>query len=294
MPRPLRLTMFFDDGISGWSETHYDVLASSLTVAVQNAVLKLLPARVNLLADGPWCKYLRASYDDTFRDSQVFFLPEPIRDTSLGTNPYLNNPAWKGLYSGEPWTVALCRGISGDLYRKQIYVSGTPYVDETDIGTPLGDAALLAAFQTYRGVLTAGYGFPIWRRDVTTYPLKPIQGISSVAPYNITVPNHGVPSPPPPGSRGFITQAHYFAPTKIKFNGPWGIVAVVDANTLTLANFPPTGTPFQWTSGFFQYQTKDVTPYSDVLLERFTHRKRGRPFDSPRGRSRRRSRSLAF
>jgi hypothetical protein len=293
MVRPLRITMFFSDNITGWSESHMDMVNQDLTTAVTAATGLLAPARQGLMATGPWLQYIRASYDDTFRDAQVVYLPPPPPDPR-GANRYLNNPLYKGVYSGEPFVTALCRGVGGDLYRKQIYVSGLPYTDEFDIGSPLGDAVFLQAFNVYRQTLIGKYGFPIWKKDVQTYPLKPITAISPAPPYNVTIPNHGVPSPVPVGTRGFISKAHYYSPTRIKFNGPWGIAAVVDANTLTLANFPPPGTTFQWTGGFFQQQTKDVIPYTDVIVERFTHRKRGRPFDSPRGRSRTRARSLAF
>lgn len=293
MPRPLRLTMFFTDGKTGWSESHMDVKSPDLTTAVTVASNVLGPARQSLMADGPWLQYLRASYDDTFRDAQVIYLPPPPLDP-LNPNRFTNNPFYKGQESGVAWTVALCRGVGGDLYRKQIYVSGLPFIDESDINNPLNDPVFVAAFQQYRLVLTQGYGFPIWRKDIQTFPLRPITAINPGPPITLTIPNHGVPNPPAPGSRGFISKAHYYSPNKIKFNGPWGIAQVVDANTLILANFPPPGVQFQWVYGYFQLQQKDVQNYTDVIVERFTHRKRGRPFDSPRGRSRTRARSLTF
>jgi hypothetical protein len=293
MPRPLRVTMFFSDNITGWSESHMDMVNQDLTTAITAATGLLAPARVNLMATGPWLQYIRASYDDTFRDAQVVYLPPPPPDGSA-QNRYLNNPLYKGTFSGEPFVTALCRGVGGDLYRKQIYVSGLPYIDEFDIGSPLADPIFVNAFGVYRQALIGKYGFPIWKKDIQSYPLKPITAVNPGPPVTVVVPNHGVPNPPPPGSRGFISKARYYSPNKIKFNGPWGISQVVDANTLILANFPPPGVTFQWVGGYFQYQTKDVIAYTDVIVERFTHRKRGRPFDSPRGRSRTRSRSLAF
>jgi hypothetical protein len=293
MPRPLRLTMFFTDGKTGWSESHMDMKSPDLTTAVTVASNVLAPARQALMADGPWLQYLRASFDDTFRDAQVIYLPPPPQDPQ-NQNRFNNNPFYVGRESGVAWTVALLRGVGGDLYRKQIYVSGLPFIDESDINDPLSDPVFVASFQQYRLVLTQSYGFPIWRKDVQTFPLRPITAINPGPPITLTIPNHGVPNPPAPGSRGFISKAHYYSPSKIKFNGPWGIAQVVDANTLILANFPPPGVPFQWVYGYFQLQQKDVQNYTDVIVERFTHRKRGRPFDSPRGRSRTRARSLTF
>lgn len=293
MPRPLRLTMFFDDGISGWSESHLDVNSATLQQAVQKALGTLVIARIQLMANGPWLKYLRASFDDTFRDSQVFYLPVPDRSN---TGTVINNPLWKNTESGEPWTVALLRGVGGDLYRKQIYVSGVPYTDTPDTGDPFADPILVAAYNNYRNTLVTSYGFPIWRKDIQTYPLRPITAIvPGVLPgtWNLTVPNHGVASPVPPGTRGFLMKMRYLFSSRLKLNGPYGIASVIDPNTIQLGNFPwQPGAVF--TGGLFQQQTKDVQPYTEILLERFTHRKRGRPFDSPRGRSRRGTISRAY
>lgn len=294
MPRPLRLSMFFDDQITGWSESHYDMTSPSLSSAVQKAVLGLVINRIQLLANGPWLKYVRASYDDTFRDSQVFFVPQPT--ISAITGSYINNQDWKGTEGAEPWSVALLRGVGGDLYRKAIYISGLPTADFPDVGSPFSDPTFMAAFQLYRNALIQGYGFPVWRKDQQTYPLKTIVAIQNLVPgtpQQLNIPGHGVPNPPPVGSRGFLQKMHYSGPSKIKLNGPYAIQQVIDANNLVLAGFVfPAG--FTFTSGFFQYQTRDVVQYQDVLVERFTHRKRGRPFDSPRGRSRRATTTRAF
>jgi hypothetical protein len=283
--------MFFTDGETGWSESHYDLQASTLIGAITTATTVLVPARIQLLAAGPWLKYIRASFDDTFRDSQVFFAP-PNGFNAAGQNA--NNITWKNTPANAAWTVALLRGQSGDLYRKNVYISGIPYSDVTDVSAPFQDATLTAAFQAYSAVLLNTYGFPVWQRDIATFPLRPITAIQpGLNVFTITVPLHGVPNPPPAGSRAFLSKVKYFNPNKLKLNGPYGIISVVDANTLILTG-PPPPVGFAFVSGFFQWQSKTVVPYTQFFLERFTHRKRGRPFDSPRGRSRRGAISRAF
>lgn len=290
MPRPLRLTMFFDDGGTGWSESHYDTRSASLTAAITLFKASLLKARINLMACGPWLKYVRASYDDTFRDAQVYFIPEPSTGGIGGS--YLNNPAWANDFAGEEWTAVLARGISGDLYRKQIYLSGTPFRDQADVFSPFHDAEIVKAFLAYKNSLVNNsYGFPVWQRDVQTYPFKQITAITpqAGAPPNFTIPNHNFPGGL--GTRVYLSQIRYLyqlpPPRGLRLTGPFPYT-VIDANTISVPSFvTPIGG--QFVSGQAQNQLKGVVPYDDVIMERFTHRKRGRPFDAPRGRSRRRT-----
>jgi hypothetical protein len=295
MARPLRVTMFFDDGITGWSESHYDTTAPTLTAAVLAATTILVPARRKLLANGPWLKYIRASYDDTWRDSQVFFLPAP----NIGAfGQYLNNLAWNTQSAAVEWTTVLLRGIGGDLYRKQIYISGIPFSDPTDVLSPQDDPTMVAAFQAYRSTLVNNiYGFSVWQRDIIQFPYKTITAVQpAVLPYggiNLTIPAHGFAAVP--GNRLWCWNFRYLfqqIPVGVRTpNGAYSF-AVVDPNTINVPAFrnPPTGI---FVSGQAQQQVKGVVPYQDIAMERFTHRKRGRPFDAPRGRSRRRTSSAA-
>ena len=294
MARPLRITLFFTDEETGWSESHYDLQAVSLTEGVERARDNLVPARRGLLAAGPYLQYIRASYDDTFRDSQVTFLPVP----PLGAGgQYINNSTWKSTPAAVEWTAALLRGVGGDLYRKQIYISGLPYSDPTDVNPPQTDPAVVAAFQNYRRVLiNYNYGFPVWQRDAATYPIKTVGAIAP-APlprggFDFTIPNHAFPGGP--GTRVFVSGTGFLFPLPVRPaqspNGAY-VYTVVDNNTINVPAFRfPAGGTFVRASA--QSQTKGVIKYEDVLLERFTHRKRGRPFDSPRGRSRRRPLTL--
>lgn len=295
MAGPLRVTMFFTDGETGWSEGHYDLTSTSLILAVEKAQVILIPYRTQLLANGPWLKFLRASYDNVFRDSQVFFNPPPTNFAANGQ--YVNNPNWKLLSSAVDWTTALLRGESGDLYRKQVYISGVPYIDTADVGTPQADPVLIASFQNYTNKLILnGYGFPIWQRDTTTYPLQKV--LAAVAgpiggQWNLTINQHNFPVGA--GNRVFLSQMKFVVPTGVikgHVNGPFTYV-VIDANTIGVLGFSPgPGTTF--VSGIAQLNQKSVAPYTNFFMERFTHRKRGRPFDSPRGRSpRRRSTSYS-
>ena len=287
--------MFFDDGITGWSESHYDTVSQTLTAAIVQARTILVPARRGLLASGPFLKYLRASYDDTWRDSQVFFLPAPVKGLN---GQYINNTGWAGLSAATEWTTALLRGIGGDLYRKQIYISGIPYPDPTDISSPFDDPVLVAAFQAYKVVLvTNNYGFPVWQRDIITYPYRSVTAVIAAAQpatgFNLTIPAHGFTGVI--GTRLWLwTMKFQNADPNARYINPNGayVYNVVDANTI---NVPAFRYPTAWAfvSGQAQMQVKGVVPYTDIALERFTQRKRGRPFDAPRGRSRRKTRSGA-
>jgi hypothetical protein len=294
-----RVTMFFVDGITGWSESHYDCTAQTLTAAIQNAATILVPARCQLLATGPWLQYVRASYDNVYRDSQVAYLEPP----GMLNGRVTNNPAWFQNPANIDFVTALLRGVGGDLYRKQIYVSGVPVPDETDVLQPVNDPNYLNAFINYERILTGAlgtvtpvYGFPIWQRDQITFPLHPITAVLNVAPWTVTCPGHGlIPgAPPPAGTRVWIFGARYLPMLpKQKINGPWLVQNVIDANNLQLLNFAILpGTTVANAS--LQVQMKNIITYKSLILENFTHRKRGRPFDSPRGRSRTRVRNVAY
>jgi hypothetical protein len=294
-----RVTMFFVDGISGWSESHYDCSAANLSQALLNAMAILVPARTNLLSSGPWLQYVRTSYDNVYRDSQVSYVAPP----GMLLNKVTNNPAWFQNLTNLDFVTMLLRGVGGDLYRKSIYVSGVPVPQESDVTPPVLDANIVAAFINYERVLTGSqgaitpvYGFPIWQRDQITFPLHPITAFANIAPWTITCPGHGLPigGPPPAGTRVWIFNAKYLPVLpKQKINGPWLVSSVIDANTLTLLNFSiQPGTVVQNAS--LQVQMKNIITYKSLILENFTHRKRGRPFDSPRGRSRTRVRNVAY
>jgi hypothetical protein len=312
----IRVTLFFKDGETGWSESHYDTQRTTLLGAISTASTVLAPARQRLLANGPWLQYIRASFDFTFRDAQVAFLPAPAISTQqiigqivTGFGQYINNPAWSTLSAAVDWTCALIRGVGGDLYRKNIYISGIPYVDPTDDGAPQLDAALVAAAQNFGNVLfNNGYGFPTWARTAPL-ALAPVQ-ISSITqplpgqpwlftcavPHNLPanfnpaatnwraflhglkfVPIIGTPARPSPSPNGgyrfnYVTATTFTLPT-------WIYPGSLQGNTLSYV--PNSGSVQAQQRAFITYQSAA----GGILLERFTHRKRGRPFDSPRGRS---------
>lgn len=291
MVRPLRITAFFDDGAYGWSESHYDMISIGLQEATARFGNTVLPTRVNMMASGPWLKFVRASFDDTWRDSSVDLVP-PGPIGPLGD--IVNNPLWANQYASTEYQTALLRAEGGPLYRKNIYISGVPYKDPTDVSTPQQDPIFVQAFLAYAGQLRGNYGFPIWRRDIQTFPYKAVTRIAAdpVSGWQLTVPLHGFPNPVAPGTRlwcwnmRFLLQQPYG-----RGQNPNGAYAfsVIDPNTLLVPAFRfPLGSFF--VSGQVQMQQKDVTPYSALYLERWTHRKRGRPFDAPRGRSRGRTR----
>jgi len=306
----LRVSMFFEDGITGWSETHYDTVRTTLQGAITTAVNTLVPARVNLLANGPWLKYIRASRDGTFRDAQIAYLPPP--PMQHGTGIYINNQQWSNQQAAVDWTTALLRGVGGDFYRRQVYISGVPYNDPTDIGAPQFDAVLVQAAQQYANVLQQnGYGFAVWARDPAAPGLAPVpvQNITVNAggvTLFTTVAPHGLPATPLSNGTFYRVFFHGLSftiapgnPKRIFPSPNGGFPYVVQSpTTFTVPGYLYPGSPnntasyiYNPLSGYMQAQYRAITTYQQtggVVLERFTHRKRGRPFDSPRGRSSRR------
>jgi len=306
----LRVTLFFDDqGSTGWSETHYDTVRTTLQGAIQAALNLLVVPRINLLAAGPWLKYIRASKDGVFRDAQVAFLPAP--PVNRLTNIFINNQDWAQTSAAVDWTTALLRGVGGDFYRRQVYISGVPYIDPTDIGAPQQDPTLVGAAGVYADALTKnGYGFPVWARDPGVVAPVPIVSIApGIAPAGYlftTALGHGLPMTFDPvkttyraflhGLRFLPTPGTQRRPVPSPNGGyPYTYVSPTQFNLPTWV-FPGPNLVNQYSyigsSGTIQAQQRAVTTYQvtgGVLLERFTHRKRGRPFDQQRGRSRNRA-----
>ena len=174
----IRVTLFFDDVRTGWTETHYDTQSATLQAAVTLALTNLVPPREFCMATGPYLKYIRASRDGTFRDAQVQAVPaNPVGPQ----NPQnANNLQWLNSAAAVEWTCVLLRGVGGDLYRKNIYLSGVPYFDPTDVRVPTDDPLLVVVINNYQAALQNNvYGFPVWIRDPVVIP--PVQ-ISSITP----------------------------------------------------------------------------------------------------------------
>jgi len=308
----IRVTLFFEDGITGWTESHYDSQITTLQGAVTKALAQLVPARVQCLAAGPWLKYIRASRDGTFRDSQIAYTLPP--GSSQSSPVYINNQRWAGTAAAVDWTTALLRGVGGDFYRKNIYLSGIPYSDPLDIGEPQLDQVLVRAVQQYANILSGqGYGFPVWLRDPgqAAQALIPVSSIvwdnANLRFVFTTAAAHNLPQNPLSGGTFWRAFLHglQFTPSpgwlnrlKPSPNGGYNYV-YLSPTTFALPRWfaqGPTGPvignyTYVANSGTFQAQQRGVATYQPtrgIVLERFTHRKRGRPFDSPVGKSRNR------
>ena len=281
--------------------------SSSATPSPRRAVTS--SPRVRCLAAGPWLKYVRASRDGTFRDSQIAYTAPP--PTQHGASTYINNQQWSNTSSAVDWTTALLRGVGGDFYRKQIYLSGIPYNDPTDIGEPQLDPILVQAVQQYAlNLVNQGYGFPVWLRDpaVAAQTLIPVTSIqwdnANTRWVFTTAAPHNLPTNPLNGGtfwRAFLHNLQFVALAgnllrlRPSPNGGWNYVWLSN-NTFALPRWFPQGPTgpvignYQYiaNSGTFQAQQRAIVTYQmtrGIVLERFTHRKRGRPFDSPRGKS---------
>ena len=263
-----KLTMFFKDGEYGWSETHYyaTVNAPLETVLLQGKVLATV--RSTLLGNQPRLTYLRVSYDDVWRDSLIDSRSSDVMVNTDGPDAEI------------PYSVILVRGNSGTLYRKSIYVSGIADSAIVDPAGPKLTADYLKAFKKYFTALTDFWGFRVIIRDTVTNPYRDVTAITGPAPMTFTVPAHGLATNDSIRYQGYKDQA------KASCNGIWTIDKV-DADNFKLRGFTQFLLPLKF--GRIQKRTIGVVPYTELIIVGETHRKRGRPFDSPRGRAKKRA-----
>lgn len=287
MPNMPRATMFFSDGKYGWSESHYDPVDGDSLQVVLTKAIELATARSLLLGAGPTLDYIRVSYDSVWRDSLV----------APGIQPYGPPPNYYNKKFPPPdgnsdvaYSVFQAMGLSGTLFRKPIYLSGVPDVVITDPQSNPINPDWRKAFNAYRAILIATWGFKVIDRDPTSNPPKTIQAISYANPPGLTtlnVPGHGLLT----GDKVRVYGVKQ-APNTNKLNGVWFVTVPVvggnpDVNNIQLNGYG-TLDPKWLGGGQIQKQIYAVKPYTDVFIKRETHRKRGRPFDSPRGRLKRR------
>lgn len=276
-----RLTIFFSDGAYGWSETHWSSNTSEgLDQTILNGIV-LANARINLCGFNPIIKEIRASYDDTFRDSKINVFNPPL-------NSNFNASGTGGVPSSDlPYSITLLRAESGILYRKSLYLSGVP--DDLQLDpTAIYGALWMTNFQIYRQALLTGsaiaptrpWGFKVLKKppDVPTVNITnvvfgtPVVVTSAGHPFNV-------------GQRIHIRLVKQ-TPARPSVNHLWYISATT-ANTFTLNGSNIPGGTYLGGGIAYDAQTYDIKAYTDVLIVRETHRNRGRPFDSPRGRRRR-------
>lgn len=262
--------MFFTDGKYGWSETHWNKTIITTVAATLAQGLGLAKVRSKLLGydagrKEPNLAFLRASNDLVQRDSLVQAV-----NYNGGTFGGAFNPVGK---ADLPYSVTLLRAESGPNYRKQIYLSGVPDSVQVDPSPAPLDPDWFKLFLDYQQELVANWGFKSQARGLDNLPLV-VLGMTAGPPISINIPAHGL-------TNGDVVRVSNTVP-KWPYPG-YHTIHVTDANNFTLTDIP---TGFAWLSGgLVTKRAIQIQPYTNVIIIGETHRKRGRPFGSPRGRS---------
>lgn len=279
-----RFTMFFEYRKYGWSETHYWAKAATEHSAILFAGQLLAEKRLQMCAPGVKLTYLRVSDDDIRRDSLA--APADLSPQIAGAGKQLavvdvDDPANLPDF---PYSVVLLRGESGPLYRKNIYISGLRDEWQNVLGVANMPAGWLKGYGAYKVELLDNWGFKVSSRNAVNNPLRPITHVAGPAPFTVSVANHGYADGDKVTVVGVKQAVAAGGARPARINGTWRI-AVVDNNAFKLIGTD--GTPAYLSGGLAQRRVDEVVGYTAIKVRGFTHRKRGRPFDSPRGRSRR-------
>jgi hypothetical protein len=277
-----RATMFFKQGEFGWSETHWHQNINITTGALYTASLGLANARAALLDSQSTLNEVRVSQDTVFRDSLVETFIPPLSGAGFGGG---------GAFGLQPFDVLSLRAEGTSQYRKIIYLGGIESSFWSNPFVGISDPGWLAYFNIYKAELLANWGF-----KAQVSPDKTMINIPPPTGYDITAVDPGLPNVytithPGPGfathQKVRIRGVRMLNPRTPRVAGNYVAQVTTATTTIISQNHPPGQQYDPASDGFIWAETVDVIPYTDVIQDNFTHRKRGRPFDEPRGRSRR-------
>jgi hypothetical protein len=296
----VKITLFFEDGVQGWSETHFTPYTSiGNKAASYKAMQALANARV-LTIDGKNVTLIRAraSLDNVNRDRQLLLQGDmPIKNAAglypggiqAGTTPW----AWQT--SHVSWVADMDTVEEG--VNPTLYIAGLP----ANTGQ-LGDNAYTATapspgsvLESYLNVLTNGnYGcsFRLWPTNPPTVGTSiQVSGITWTAAAG-AMPNTLTFTPTPPGSFAAVLPNQYVrlwgatytsVLKRQRYNGTYKALQVF-AGALVVAAPRITVAPTWGLTGYVQLSTTGYTPYIGYTIGGITHRKRGRPTSAARGR----------
>lgn len=266
-----RITVFFQEGEYGWTETLFNSAGSYLTLQLQANAYSA--ARQMLLCGGtpgfgPTIIGWRVSDDTVFRDAFVNFYQPPLAGLFTGTALH-------------PTTALLMRLTATELSRRPLYLSGIPAEIMDANANYFPTPAWTVAINTFKTFITNGN----WQVKGQLGPTEPAAlALSGINAPNLFVTQNAYP---------FVAPADLGKVVRVRgrrINGnPVGLHRILNLtppNGLTLAGVdlpadyhysPPLSCSIQLQVA--EYQT--IQFCSD---ERLTERRRGRPFGLPRGR----------
>ncbi len=203
------------------------------------------------------------------------------------------NPAFNGLANVPstpdfPYANVLVRkeaAVNDVVYQASTYLAGNPdYVQRPNITVPV-DPDWLAAWKLFVQFLTQSgrYGMKVKFRGGAQSPIEAVENITVDAGNHFVL--HTIQAVPwPAGAQIQVSKVKGTIPSQI--SGERFILARPDANTIVLAQpLAPPGWQVLF-GGYVQLTSFTVVPYSNLLLRKFTHRKRGVTQAGVRGRKR--------
>lgn len=275
-----RVTWFFKDNNTGygWSVTLWPTTQNG-TLGGALGLAKTLALKMgNTFAPGVAISEIRASFDDTFRDSAV--APGPVAGTVANDGQLVFNASLVNRIPSHPNLCQLCRLECGINYRGSLFWSGPPsdYLSEVASGytvDPVTDAAM--------SKLMTAISNGDWSLEVLP---KGADGPAATAIQNVvftgTVPTvtstaHGLRPGTPVRIIGAKMNGGRFSCSNLP-------VAIVDVNTFTIPGYKRTNHGAYIGGGTVQDVTRVIQVITDATAGGVTTHKRGRFFGQRRGR----------
>jgi hypothetical protein len=288
----LRATFFFESLSYGWTETLFDPNGSHSLSDTQTLAGTLGALRVQMLGFGAALKEVRVSDDAIFRDSLVGeFSPDTSSIYTFPFNPANTTERWEAT---QPYADLLLRIEGGTRYRKSLYLSGIPgYLYTNPFPGEITDPRWQPLYNAWADELLRNWGFNVHQQpDAALPPIITFNPIFISFPDNLTAlltfTAAGFPTTWVSGEVVRIRGVR-LTPATPRLSGNYKISAINSALfTVTLQapghinqTFNGTSKPMAW------IDSQTVIAATSINQQNFTEHRRGRPFDSPRGRRRR-------
>ena len=308
MAEPTRLDIFFGIGDFGWSTTHYFyTTTASLTdpqfVAHSNTLVNLY---AKMLAYGIVIDAARASQANVWRDS-TFFVPPKITNIVAGGTSYqvYNNYVGNGPAT-DPFDCINFRLEMGPAYRSAEIIGGWPAgsLKQPSI-YPWSNLSWAPTYQLLQDLMeeltgtrvegqasvAGGYWGGYVRAKGTDGPaLTAVNTITCAVPGVMTLTCAGIPTVNNGAAIRLLGATQPPNVPHIRVNGTYNVLTGGGTNVLTVANPAiQIGQVIFGAAATLQPIVLVLQPYDKWNFVNQTHRKRGRRFGAPRGRSKRRA-----
>jgi len=258
----IRATFFFEQGKYGWSESIHNLngTLSGAATAARDLAFK----RMAMLPQSCKISYIRVSDDEVERDSQIVPFDnanfEPIVDESASA-----------------FTACLIRLEAGATHRRLIYVRPAALSEGINSDPFIDDPSWIGAYNAWKAQLITG-----------TWGVKYRNAVGAKVPINAVSSNSNLLNV------ACTTTGNFFAGDSIYIGklpegksamGYYKVRTIIDANSMWVESY--LGPTIDVSAGgYVQKRSFTLAAITDVIKLRVVSRKTGRPFDSPRGRSR--------